>query len=165
MIIIKGCANTDDGSVLSCHSFRSQSAGIVDHRPRRSLQNLGMTIQNIAGPMGEHSRGEIPLKNTTASREENFGSLYLFNSLPQPTPDYSYENNEHLVSTDEIGASGTHRKQGPNFAMCKSVSKSRAGRLEKVSVDSHCLQTLSSNELKIKLFLVSLTSADWPIFK
>ncbi|TPP44133.1 hypothetical protein FGIG_00308 [Fasciola gigantica] len=129
-------------SVAVCYivaycSSRCRSTGIPGHRSRSSMQNLEITIQDIISPLDEEKRREFMSQST--AQEKGLGNLYLFNSLPQPTPVRISQNGAKFAP--EID---------PNTVM---LSDFIGGQLERVSVDWQCLQPLSLREIKTKALL------------
>ncbi|KAG5451428.1 hypothetical protein CSKR_107262 [Clonorchis sinensis] len=80
------------------------------------------------------------------------GNLYLFNSLPQPTPTHAWKKLDNGIKKD---------KQSPLWDVENALSPQVAG-VERVSVDRQAIREITSKELELKAALAGVPSPRTP---
>ncbi|CAI2726718.1 unnamed protein product [Schistosoma spindalis] len=140
---------------------RSFSAGAISNRLTNTAKNstslLYYAEQNI-------NSNQLKVMNNMKSEIEQsyqqqytiekqyqsirLGSLYLFNSLPQPAPSFLTQSCIKKIETKEID----EKLENKDIVIC-----SKSPYLQRISIDHHSLKELTDADLKFKVIMASTT--------
>ncbi|KAH8859523.1 hypothetical protein KSF78_0006968 [Schistosoma japonicum] len=137
---------------------RSFSAGAISNRLANTAKNY--TTSLLYYPEGNDGSNQLDAVNSVKLKSKyhhrqhglekhcqsiRLGSLYLFNSLPQPAPNFltqSYINDMETKDIDDL--------ENKDVLIC-----SKSSYLQRISIDHHSLKKLSDTDLKFKVILAS----------